>query len=92
MYKQKKVLRITEPFYDETREGEKMFKIILLKSKTETHIADYVDDYVKVQGWALQKKQEETVEDWAKDKLKDTYIKINEVHNSCEFDKNWAKK
>ena len=41
---------------------------------------------------ALQKKQEETIEDWAKDKIKDTYIKINEIHSSCEFSKNWIKK
>ena len=87
-----KVGEITEPYFDETREGEKMYKIILLKSKTETHTADYVNDYVRIQALALQKKQEETIEDWAKDKIKDTYIKINEIHSSCEFDKNWTKK
>jgi len=81
----------TAPFYDETREGEKMFKIILLKSKTESHIADYIDDYVKIQSLALQKKKEETVEKWAKDKIADTYIKINKDHKDCTFDKNWKK-
>lgn len=83
---------ITTPFYDETREGEKMFKIILLKSKTDAHTADYVKDYVKVQSLALQKKKEEAVEKWAKDKIKDTYIKINESHQKCDFEKNWKKK
>ncbi len=82
---------LTDPFYDETREGEKMFKIILLKSKVDAHTADFVDDYVKIQKLALQKKQEETIEDWAEDKIKDTYIKINEAHKYCEFDKNWKK-
>jgi|TARA_B110000305_G_C19457943_1_gene652220 peptidyl-prolyl cis-trans isomerase SurA len=87
-----KVGETTTAYYDETREGEKMYKIILLKSKTETHKADYINDYVKIQALALQKKQEETIEDWAKDKIKDTYIKINEIHSSCEFSKNWIKK
>lgn len=82
---------ITEPFYDETREGEKMFKLLLLKSKSETHIANYVEDYVKIQNLALLKKQEEAVEDWADEKIKDTYIKINEKHKDCEFDRNWNK-
>lgn len=82
---------ITDPYYDETREGEKMFKIILLKSKSETHIANYVDDYVKIQSLALQKKQEEAIEDWADEKIKDTYIKISEDHKDCSFDRNWRK-
>lgn len=82
---------ITDPYYDETREGEKMFKILLLKSKTDTHIANYTDDYVKIQSLALQKKQEEEIEKWADDKIKDTYIKINEDHKDCTFDRNWKK-
>lgn len=81
----------TEPFYDETREGEKMFKIILLKSKTEPHIADYVNDYVKIQQLALLKKQDETIDDWAKEKIEDTYIKINDSKKDCDFTNNWKK-
>ncbi len=88
---EKKVGDITDPFYDETREGEKMFKIMLLKSKTDAHTADFVDDYVKIQSLALQRKQEETIEDWAEDKIKDTYIKINNEHKGCNFDRNWIK-
>ncbi|MFK5880540.1 MAG: peptidylprolyl isomerase [Flavobacteriaceae bacterium] len=82
---------MTDPFFDETREGEKMFKIILLKSKSESHIADFVTDYVKIQQLAKQKKQEEEIEDWAADKIKDTYIKINEEYKDCDFNKNWKK-
>ncbi|WP_460190520.1 peptidylprolyl isomerase [Urechidicola sp. KH5] len=83
---------LTEPFYDETREGEKMFKIMLVKSRTESHTADFVKDYVKIQQLALQKKQEEAIEDWADDKLDDTYIKINDEFKDCEFSRNWTKK
>lgn len=88
---EQKVNDITDPFYDETREGEKMFKIILLESKTEAHTAEYVADYVKIQSLALQKKREESIEDWADDKLKDTYIKINNEHKGCNFERNWNK-
>lgn len=83
---------LTEPFYDETREGEKMFKIMLVKERSETHTADFVEDYVKIQQLALQKKQEEAIEDWADDKLDDTYIKINQDFKDCEFTRNWTKK
>ena len=82
---------ITEPFYDEVRGGAKMFKIILLKSKNETHTANFTQDYEKIQQLTLQKKQEETIDKWAKDKIEDTYIKINKDFKNCEFKNNWKK-
>jgi len=82
---------ITEVFYDETRQGEKMFKMILMKSKTDAHIVDLSKDYVKIQHLALQKKREETISKWTKEKINDTYIKINKDYKKCEFQNNWAK-
>ncbi|UMB60866.1 peptidylprolyl isomerase [Lutibacter sp. A80] len=82
---------ITVPFYDEVRGESKMHKIIMLKSKNETHVANFIDDYEKIQELTLQKKEEETIEDWAKDKIEDTYIKINEDFKKCDFNKNWKK-
>ena len=61
------------------------------KDRTNTHTADIIEDYVKIQQLALQKKKEETIMKWSKEKIKDTYIKIGEVHNKCTFDKNWKK-
>lgn len=81
----------TDVFFDQDRSGVKMFKFILMKDRTNTHIADLVQDYVKIQELALQKKKEETITKWAKDKIKDTYIKLSEIHNNCTFEKNWKK-
>ena len=82
---------MTDPFYDEERAGDKMFKFILMKDRTDTHVADIIEDYVKIQQLALQKKKEETVTKWSKEKIKDTYIKIGKVHGKCTFEKNWKK-
>ena len=81
----------TDVFYDEERGGEKMYKFILMRDRTDTHIADLIEDYVKVQSLALKKKKEETIEKWSKDKIKDTYIKLGEDYKTCSFDKNWKK-
>ena len=81
---------ITEPFYEETREGKKMYKIIFMKERTLTHKADMVKDYVKVQKLALQKKKEENVTKWSKEKINDTYIKISDKYK-CTFQNNWRK-
>ncbi|WP_158838256.1 peptidylprolyl isomerase [Polaribacter sp. L3A8] len=82
---------MTDPFYDEERSGDKMFKFILMKDRTDTHVADLVEDYVKVQQLALQKKKEETITKWSKSKIKDTYINIGPTHSNCTFEKNWKK-
>lgn len=82
---------ITDVFYDEIRGGEKMHKIILLKSKEDAHIANFTQDYEKIQKLTLQKKQEETIDKWAKDKIVDTYIKINKDFKKCKFKNNWKK-
>jgi len=82
---------MSDVFYDETREGKKMYKVMIMKDRTNTHIADMVDDYVKVQNLALQKKKQETIAKWSKEKIGDTYIKISNEYQKCTFDKNWTK-
>lgn len=86
-----KINELTEPFYDETREGLKMFKIILLRDKKESHTADFVKDYVKIQQMTLQKKQEDTLEKWNKEHVAKTYVKIDEQNQKCDFKYDWGK-
>lgn len=82
---------LSDVFYDETREGEKMYKVILLKDKTETHTADLVEDYVRMQQFALVKKKEETITKWTKEKIQETYIKLGSDYKDCTFKKDWKK-
>ncbi len=82
---------ISEVFLDQTRQGLKMYKILLLKSRTEAHTADLAQDYVKIMELALQKKKTESIEKWSEEKIMDTYVNINDVYTSCEFKSNWAK-
>lgn len=82
---------LSDIFYDETREGEKMYKVILLKEKTDTHQANLVDDYVRLQEFALAKKKEEIVAKWSKEKIKETYLKLGSDYKKCIFKKDWKK-
>ena len=82
---------ISDVFMDETRQGLKMYKILLLKSRTEAHTADLAKDYVKIMELALQKKKTEQIEKWSEEKISDTYVNINQVYTNCEFKSNWAK-
>ena len=82
---------LTEVFFDQNRSGEKMYKFMIMRDRTDTHTADIVNDYVKIQELALTKKKEETITKWAKEKIKDTYIKMADDHRKCTFEKNWKK-
>lgn len=82
---------ISDVFFDENRSGEKMYKFIMMRDRTNTHIAELINDYVKIQELALTKKKEETIDKWASEKIKDTYIKMADLHRKCDFIKNWKK-
>jgi len=80
---------ITTPFFEENREGEKMYKIVKVTKRVDAHTADLVKDYVKIQELALQKKEQETLEKWYNNHIKDTYLKLSEVYKKCNFKYNW---
>ncbi len=83
---------MTEVSMEETREGEKMYKFYIIKSRTESHTAELSLDYVKIKTLALQKKKTEIIENWADDIILDTYVKINNDYLECSFESNWTKK
>jgi len=73
------------------RKGEKSFKILTIASRFDEHIADYATDYLKIRELALQEKKLKAVKKWQAEKIADTYIKINESYQKCEFGNNWKK-
>jgi peptidyl-prolyl cis-trans isomerase SurA len=82
---------MTPPFYDQAQGGEKMYKFLFMIERTDTHTADLINDYVKIQTLALKKKKQETIAKWSKDKILETYIKLNNKHGKCDFERNWKK-
>ncbi len=82
---------MTDVFYDETRNGEKMYKIMMMVELMPSHQADLKKDYVKIQNLALQKKRQEEIDSWASEKIYDTYIKLNDSRKTCNFKNNWSK-
>jgi peptidyl-prolyl cis-trans isomerase SurA len=86
-----KVGEISEPI-DTKEKAKDAYKIILLKSKTEAHVANLEKDYKKIQDMALEKKKSELVDNWVKNKQKETYIHLDNSYKNCSFRfKNWLK-
>ncbi|PLX16289.1 MAG: peptidylprolyl isomerase [Salinivirgaceae bacterium] len=82
---------ISAPFEDKTATGQTVFKIVRIKSKTESHKANLIDDYQEIQEMALMKKKEKFVEDWVDNKRESTYIRIDEQYRDCKFKYKWLK-
>ena len=77
---------------EQERTGGTFFKIMTVSKKYPEHTANYAKDYLKIKELALNKKQLEAVEKWQKDKIIDTYVKINAPYNDCEYSNSWVKK
>ncbi|KZS38344.1 peptidylprolyl isomerase [Aquimarina aggregata] len=77
---------------DQDRQGRKKFKLITVLKRYDEHIADYSQDYLKIQELALRKKQIEAIRKWQGEKIMDTYVKVNGDYRDCTYSGNWLKK
>lgn len=79
---------ISDPIPMTTEDGQKAYRIVYLKEKNKPHRANLKDDYNTVQNWALQQKQSEKVREWIKDKMDETYIRVNAPYKDCNISRN----
>jgi len=83
---------ISRVLSDETRTGNKFFKIITVTAHYPEHVADYAKDYTRIKDFALRNKQMKEIHKWREDEIESTYIKISDDFKDCEFESNWLKK
>ena len=80
---------ITKVYTDSDRTGKSIFKILTVTGRHEEHTADYVKDYEKIHELAIKEKQLRAIEKWQATKIIETYIKVNEDYQECDFTNNW---
>lgn len=83
---------ISRVILDEIPGEGKFFKIITVNQKTEEHTADFSKDFIKIKEIALKDKQITAIGKWTKEKITQTYIKINGEYRDCVFASDWLKK
>ena len=82
---------ITQPILDDDPRAGKKYKIITVTNRINEHTADYAGDYTKIKDLALKEKQIKAIAKWTKEKIQETYIKINADYKDCSFANNWVK-
>ncbi len=77
---------------DQDRTNPIKYKILTVFDRENEHKADFAKDYLKIKALAVQEKQVKAIAKWQREKIKETYIKVNGEHRDCEFNSNWLKK
>jgi peptidyl-prolyl cis-trans isomerase SurA len=85
-----KVGGFSKPMLFTGADGKKNYKILYLKSSTNAHKANMVQDYPKIKASATNDKINRKVSEWFQKKRKQTFIKIDPEYQGCPSLKGWA--
>jgi peptidyl-prolyl cis-trans isomerase SurA len=87
-----KVGNISEPFQMVNSKGKTVVVIAKLKSRTEGHKATITEDFQVMKEIVLNKEREKAINDWVADKIKQTYVRMNDRYKDCDFQyQGWNK-
>jgi peptidyl-prolyl cis-trans isomerase SurA len=87
-----KVGEISAPVLYKTERGKEEYRIYFLKTRTTPHKANIDDDYARIHQMALEEKKNDVINDWIKERIVKTYIRIDPEYQNCPFQREWIKK
>ena len=83
---------ISAPFEMVNSRGKTVCAIIKLKSRTESHRATITEDFQTMKDVVLNKQRDKKLNDWVAEKLKNTYVRMNDNYKDCQFQyRGWVK-
>ena len=84
--------QVSEAFQMRNSKGKIVCAIVKLKNRIEGHTATITEDFQVLRNVVLAKRREEFLRDWVKDKLKTTYVRMNDRYKDCKFEyEGWKK-
>ncbi len=87
-----KVGEISRPFEMINERGKTVCVIAKLKSRTEGHKATITEDFQVMKDVVLEKRRSDRLHQWVVDKIKNTYVRINDSYRNCDFEyEGWVK-
>lgn len=82
---------ISEAFEDKEEKDKVVVEILMLNDTIAAHMINMQTDYERIKKFALQEKQNQKIESWIKDKLPDTFMKINDRFKNCDLTSKYRK-
>jgi len=80
---------ISEPQLIVMPDGSKAYRLLRLLVKTEPHRANLKDDYRLIQQATEGKLRAQAIDDWVKDRLSGTYVRLAPEYVQCTFSHDW---
>jgi peptidyl-prolyl cis-trans isomerase SurA len=83
---------ISDTYESEDKHGKIIFKAVILRSRSNPHVANLKDDYDMLKQMTMFNKQNEIIDSWIKEKIETTYIRLENNYRNCNFRINgWLK-
>lgn len=74
---------IAQPILTQTPEGNQVFRIYMLKSRSQPHRLNIEQDYQKLQEIVQESKSNLALAEWVKRKRKSVHVNISEKYRNC---------
>ncbi len=81
-----KVGEISDPFTMTNSRGKTVCAIVRLKARNEGHRATITEDFQLMSHIVLEKEQAKVLKKWVQDKIKNTYVRIDDRYKDCDFE------
>ena len=83
---------VSAPFQMINSQGKKVCAIVKLKSRTEGHKATITEDFQVMKNMVLEKLRQQKLHDWVVNRIKSTYVRINDNYRDCQFEyEGWVR-
>jgi peptidyl-prolyl cis-trans isomerase SurA len=87
-----KVNEISAPFQMVNEKGKTVCAIVKLKSRVEGHKATITEDFQTMKNVVQAKERDKKLHQWVVDKIKHTYVRMNDRYKDCKFEyQGWVK-
>ena len=84
--------QISRAFRMTNDKGQEVCAVVMLKNRIEGHPANMTEDFQTLRDVVVNKRKEEKIEQWIKDKIKTTYVRISPDWRNCKFHyEGWVK-
>ena len=82
-----KVGEISKPFImiDKNGSGKQVAAIVKVTNRIEGHKANLNNDYQVIKSMAENARRQEMIDEWLKEKIKTTYVRIDPAWRNCKF-------
>ncbi|MBO4316329.1 MAG: peptidylprolyl isomerase [Prevotella sp.] len=87
-----KVGEVSKAFKMINNKGKTTCAIVKLRSRVEGHKATITEDFQVMKDVVLAQRREEVLHEWVVEKIKHTYVRMNERYKDCKFEyQGWVK-